>query len=122
MKSKEEAKNKAFAESTELKKEESDKNTKLANDKTTLATLTAITNPTSKEKKKMKDLNFTIPKLEARILALPTLIANVIAESQKFKAEEKALAKDVKTIEADIKTIETVDSSSLIDIVIVHIV
>ena len=45
IKSKEDAKKKAFNESTELTKEESDKTTKLTNDQTTLATLTAITNP-----------------------------------------------------------------------------
>ena len=113
MKSKEEAKKKAFAESTELTKEESDKTTKLTEDKKTLATLTAITTPTAKEKKKMKDLNFTIPKLEARVLALPTLIAAATAEYKNFRTEEKALEADLKTLMADIKNIETVEISAL---------
>ena len=77
MKSKEDAKKKAFNESTELTKEESDKTTKLTKDKKTLTTLTGITKPNAKEKKKMKDLNFTIPKLEARVKALPALIAKI---------------------------------------------
>lgn len=113
IKSKEDAKKKAFAESTELTKEESDKTTKLAADKKTLATLTAITTPTSKEKKQMKDLNFTIPKLEARVLALPTLITNATAESKIFAKEEKVLVADLKTLIADIKNIETVEIPAL---------
>jgi hypothetical protein len=61
----------------------------------------------------MKDLNFTIPKLEARVKALPALIADAIAESQKFKGEEKVLEADLKTLVPDIKTIETVDIPTL---------
>jgi hypothetical protein len=113
MKSKEDAKKKAFNESTELTKEESDKTTKLTNDKKTLTTLTGITKPNAKEKKKMKDLNFTIPKLEARVKALPALIAAATAESQKFKGEEKVLEAELKTIMADINNIETVEIPAL---------
>ena len=113
MKSKEKEKNTALAEYTQLKKEESDKTTKLADDKKTLVTLTGITSPTAKEKKKMKDLNFTIPKLEARVKALPTLITNAITESKKIGKEEKVLAADLKTLMADITNIETVDIPAL---------
>ena len=96
-----------------MTKEESDKTTKLAGDKKTLATLTAITTPTAKEKKQMKDLNFTIPKLEARVLALPTLITNATTESKNFAKEEKVLVADLKTLMADIKNIETVEIPAL---------
>ena len=113
MKSKGDAKKKVFDESTELTKEESDKTTKLTNDQTTLATLTAITKPNAKEKKKMKDLNFTIPKLEARVKALPALIAAAVAESKQFEKDEKAIEADLKTLLADIKTIKTVDIPGL---------
>ncbi len=66
-----------------------------------------------KEKRKIKDLNFTIPKLEVRVLALPTLITNALSESKKFEKEEKALAADLKTLVADIKNIQTVDIPAL---------
>ena len=61
----------------------------------------------------MKDLNFTIPKLEARVKALPALIAAATAESQKFKGEEKVLEAELKTIMADINNIETVEIPAL---------
>jgi hypothetical protein len=61
----------------------------------------------------MKDLNFTIPKLEARVKALPALITNAITESKKIGKEEKVLAADLKTLMADINNIATVDIPTL---------
>ena len=60
MKSKEKERERALDAYTKLDDEEKAKTKKLADDKKTLATLTGITKPNAKEKKKMKDLNFTI--------------------------------------------------------------
>jgi hypothetical protein len=93
MNSKEDAKKKTFDESTELTKEESDKTTKLTDDQKTLASLTGITKPTAKDKKKINHLNVTIPKLEARVKTLPALIAGVRRKFDQVTVFAKNLAK-----------------------------
>jgi hypothetical protein len=113
MKSKEKEKNTALAEYMKLDDEEKEKTKKITDDGKVLTDLQTITSPTVREQSKIRRLLVTIPKLEARVLALPTLITNVITEYQKFGKEEKVLAAEIKTLDAEIKNIETVEIPSL---------
>jgi hypothetical protein len=109
MKSKEKEKNTALAEYTQLKKEESDKTTKLTDDEKVLKDLQAITSPTVREQSKIRRLLVTIPKLETRLKELTTLIGNAATEFTQFEKEEKDIETEIKVLEKEIKSIPITD-------------